>query len=295
MTRDTRIRMRYGEKVMPLLLCALAVAPASAQDEAEVAPDAPSADALYLEALAAWRDGQTRTTLTLARRALAAANGVHPHAELLLAYAELRSGDRAEAIRRLTALADAPAAPPAIRDSARRALERATARSQRSAWSLHVGGQVAGRWSGEVLVPGLGYSFGVDWPFFKNFGVAAELSGYDTSAGSPFLEGPVVDVLASAHVPFGGSAWALNAKVGPAVWLASGALYGDATVPSLGVRATAGFDVRPWTTVGLYVNAGGWVWPGFVTDLPTWSFTWDLRTGLVIWFPAPKPAPASGS
>lgn len=287
--------MRYGEKVMPLLLCALALAPASAQEAAEVAPDAPSADALYLQAIAAWRDGQSHTALTLARRALAAANGVHPHAELLLAYAELRSGDRTEAIRHLTALAAAADAPVAIRESARRALERATARSQRNTWSLHVGGQVAGRWSGEVLVPGLGYSLGVDWPIVKNLGVAAELSGYDTSAGTPFLEGPVVDVLASAHVPFGGSAWALNAKAGPALWIASGALYGDTTVPSLGVRATAGFDVRPWTTVGLYVNAGAWVWPGFVTDLPTWSFTWDLRTGMVFWFPSPKAPAPTGS
>lgn len=280
MTRDSTIRMRYGEIVMVLVLFA-AAGPAHAEEAAE------SPDELYLRALDAWRSGQARTALMLAQRAVTAAGGTHPHAQLLLAYAHQRAGSRETALEQFALLEANPDAPAEVRAAARRTLARHRERGDRTAPSVSFGSQVAGRWTGEFFVPGLGYSFGVDWPVLGLFGPAVEVSAYDTSDGDPLIEGPVVDILGSMHVPLSDGSWALQIKAGPSVWVASGALYGSDIVPQVGTRAILGADVRAWPAAGLSFAAGAWAWPGLAQSLPSWMFGWDFRTSITLWFPRP--------
>ena len=246
----------------------------------------PRADEAYLRALGAWRSGEARTALREARQATEIAGGLHEPAQLLTGYALLRTGSRAEGLAVLKALGEGPtpAEDEAVRRSAWAAYHRYADRNERAHVSFFAAPQVAARFSGDALVPGFGYAFGVDVPLLGLFGPALEVSGYDTSAGDAVIEGPVLDLLGSMHVPIGGSAWALRFKAGPSVWLAHGALYGGELAPTIGTRTALGFDARPWPAMGFFFDIGGWAWPGLAETLPSWMFAWDVRTGVVLWF-----------
>ena len=285
----------------PLLLCLALASLAEADDgDATAAPAAihqpvvrdPHADEAYLRALAAWRSGDARLALREARQATELAGGRHEPAQLLTGYALLRTGSRLDGLGVLKALAEGatPAEDDAVRRSAWVAYHRYADRNERGHVSIYASPQVAARFSGDALVPGVGYSLGVDVPLLGLFGPAVELSGYDTSAGDAVIEGPVLDLLGSMHVPLGGGAWALRFKAGPALWFAHGALYGDRLAPTLGSRTILGFDARPWPAMGFFFDIGGWACPGLAETLPSWMFAWDVRTGIVFWF-TPDPAP----
>ncbi len=259
--------------------------PGEPDSTAPVAAPAPSvdADALYLQALDAWNTGDTEGALTLATRASAASEGAHEPAALLRAYALLRVKRGDEALAVLHELADT-AQTPEVKRAASRMWHRYADRNSRDEPSITGGLQVAGRFTGESLAIGAGYTLGYDQPLRGPVGFAVELSGYDTSSGAPILAGPVLDVLGSAHVPFGGSTWALRVKAGPSVWFSHGVIYGDELVPQVGTRAILGIDTRPWRAVGFSFDAGAWAWPGLAESLPAWQYEWDLRAGMVIWF-----------
>lgn len=250
-------------------------------------PGAAEADAAYLRALDAWNTGDTEGALALATRAGELSGGTLEPAALLRAYALLRVRRREEALTVLRALAD-NARTPEVKRAASRMWHRYADRNSRDEPSITGGLQVAGRFTGESLAIGAGYTLGYDQPLRGPVGFAVELSGYDTSAGAPILAGPVLDVLGSAHVPFGGSAWALRVKAGPSVWFSHGVIYGDELVPQLGTRAILGVDTRPWRAVGFSFDAGAWAWPGLAESLPAWTYEWDLRAGMVFWFSKPN-------
>ncbi|MSQ02471.1 MAG: hypothetical protein EXR71_11370 [Myxococcales bacterium] len=281
----------------PLFLCLSLVSPAAAEDgapaatPAEAPPRDPRADEAYLRALAAWRTGDSRQALREAQSATEIGGGRHEPAQLLTGYALLHTSSRAEGLAILKALAEgpAPAEDLAVRRSAWEVYHRYADRNERAHVSIFASPQVAARFSGDALVPGVGYSVGVDVPLAGLFGPALELSGYDTSSGDALIEGPVLDLLGSIHVPIGGGAWALRLKTGPSIWFAHGALYGDSLAPTLGTRTVLGFDARPWPAMGFFFDIGGWAWPGLAETLPSWMFAWDVRTGVVFWF-TPKPA-----
>ncbi|GDX80128.1 hypothetical protein LBMAG42_19390 [Deltaproteobacteria bacterium] len=264
--------------------------PATSPPEAavtEVAPaSAPEGDAAYLRALEAWRRGDSLEALRLAREAQTLA-GRHDPAALLEAYALIRVRQRAKALAILSGLAEGPTAAerPEVRKAANKLWHRFIDRQDRSHPSMFFGAQLAGRYTGAALAPGFGYTLGVDYPLSDLFGLAGEFSAYDTSDGTPLVEGPVLDVLASASVPIGTGSWALRIKAGPSIWLAGGALYGDTLSPTVGTRAVLGLDARPWPIAGFFIDGGAWAWPGLARSLPAWMFAWDLRSGVIFWIP----------
>lgn len=261
--------------------------PPPAPEPPVAAPTAPApADETYLRALDAWHRGDSLEALRLAREAQKIA-GRHEPSALLEAYALIRSRQRAKALAILEGLAEGPGAAerPEVRKAANKLWHRYIDRQDRSHPSMFFGAQLAGRYTGAAIAPGFGYTLGVDYPLSELFGLAGEFSGYDTSDGDPLVEGPVLDVLASAHVPLGTGSWALRIKAGPSLWLAGGALYGNALAPTLGTRAVLGFDMRPWPVAGFFIDGGAWAWPGMARTLPAWMFAWDLRSGVIFWIP----------
>ena len=160
---------------------------------------------------------------------------------------------------------------------------RHTDLNNRSHPSVLVGLQNAARYTGADWSGGAGYTLGLDFPLTELLGISTEISGYETGASVPLIEGSVVEVQGSAHIPLGTGSWALKMKAGPALWLAHGALYGNELAPTLGTRGTFGLDTRPWPVVGFFVDVGASAWPGLADTLPSWSFTWDVRYGMVFW------------
>jgi hypothetical protein len=246
--------------------------------------DRPGAEAAYLEALSAWNRDQAWIALRHARAALKLDDSLEP-ARLLEGHALVRLGERSTADATYTALLEGSTASvdPAIRIEAARGRAALRQRNARDQVSVFLGTELALRPTGQGLSPAVGYAGGVDVPLSSIFGASVALSGWDASTAQAVIEGPILDVLATAHVPLASSAWAMRLGVGPATWFSQGLITGGAVEPQFGIRSALGFDNRSWSFGGWFAETGGWFWPGFARDLPVLAYTWDVRAGMVVW------------
>lgn len=290
-------------------------APAPVDGEAPPAP-APAAppphatgvnpERTYHRALEAWAEGDQARALWLARAAnahaanahAASADGTHPStteehepARLLEAYALWSLRERAEAKSTLQRLArdhdQGGPADDAVRAAARRFLARKLGPTRRDTLSLSVAGDVFVRGSGRAVAAGPGLAASVDVPVASLLAVRADFALGATSTPSALLDGPLLGLAVAARVPLGPGALHAVGTVGPSLWLLAGPLVesGGLRVEP-GVRASLGVDARTGAGLGFAVEGGGWTFPGMVPELPGYMLAWDLRAGLVYWFPA---------
>lgn len=243
-------------------------------------------DAPYLRALAAWDRGEWGTALAEAEAALAAEPGHRP-ARLLEGYALFRLDRPEDGVGVLQALAAEPVSTEydgVIQRRADRLWHRWADRARRDQVAVSGGFVLPVEKRYDTILPNVGLTAEVEVPVPGPVAVRAEVLLPVQPEGLFDVGGDYIGLEAVLHHPLGRGVWAVDAALGPELWLARGGYWSDGNQPYLGLRAAAGLDVRPARRVGFRLQAGTrWV-PGALEDLPWYAVPFDLSLTTVSWW-----------
>lgn len=259
----------------------LALPVASVAEPVAEPPPAPSARALYLDALTAWQRRNFPQALLLSTQAVNA-DPLLAEAWLLRSYAEARAHDRTRAIQAVRLARESSRVD--VRAAARAFEARLIDPYVRSAPSLWfgLGPQVELRY-GQV-VPHVGVNLGAGVPVLPKWSARAEVRWTAMDAGTLGVAGARASALAAYTLPIANGRWSFTPALGPSMWIATGQYWDDGAQVYLGARLDLDLDARLTPAFGVFVAGGTEVYPGQLAELSWLAQPAEVRTGLRFWF-----------